>query len=220
MKSIIELKNKHQGDDIYILASGKSVDFFNEDFFDNKIVIGVNQSYKKIWCDYLIRKEVKFIKESLETESIVIVSEYDSGNLNSGENKLNTNKIEHENLYYFEHNDNLHDKVDVSVFGGDKIVVSFSTITSAIHMAAYMGAKNIILIGHDCGTLDGEMTFKGYYNTIKDTPWSNWDQYKSWLKIIENQTILVKEQVKKHYDANVVSVIPFVSLNLENKIYR
>ena len=185
MKSIIELKNKHQGDDIYILASGKSVDFFNEDFFDNKIVIGVNQSYKKIWCDYLIRKEVKFIKESLETESIVIVSEYDSGNLNSGENKLNTNKIEHENLYYFEHNDNLHDKVDVSVFGGDKIVVSFSTITSAIHMAAYMGAKNIILIGHDCGTLDGEMTFKGYYNTIKDTPWSNWDQYKSWLKIIE-----------------------------------
>ena len=219
MKSIKELKDKHVGEDIYILASGKSVDFFNEDFFDGKIVIGVNQAYKKIWCDYLVRKEVKFIKESLETDSIVIVSEYDSGNLNSGEHKLNTNKIDHENLHYFEHLDNLHAGINISVFGTDKIVVSFSTITSAIHIAAYMGAKNIILIGHDCGTIDGEMTFKGYYNSIKDTPWSDWGQYKNWLKVIESQTVEVKKQIKTHYDANVVSLNPFVSLNLENHLY-
>ena len=219
MKSVVELKNKHEGEDIYILASGKSVDFFNEDFFENKIVIGVNQVYKKIWCDYLVRKEVKFIKESLETDSIVIVSEYDSGNLNSGEQKLNTNKITHDNLYYFEHLDNLHSKIDTSVFGTDKIVVSYSTITSAMHIAAYMGAKNIILVGHDCGTIDGEMTFKGYYNSIKDTPWVAWDQYKNWLKVIEGQTIIVKQEIKKHYDANVVSLIPFASLNLENHLY-
>jgi len=82
-----------------------------------------------------------------------------------------------------------------------------------------MGAKNIILVGHDCGTIDGEMTFKGYYNTIKDTPWSNWAQYKNWLKIIEDQTIEVKKQIKYHYGANVLSLNPFVSLNLENHLY-
>lgn len=219
MKSILSLKNTHKDEDIYVLASGKSVDFYNEDFFDGKIVIGVNQAYKKIWCDYLVRKEVKFIKESLETESLVIVSEYDSGNLNTGGEKLNTNKVDHDNLYFFEHLDNLHTKIDTSVFGSDKIVVSFSTITSAIHIAAYMGAKNIILIGHDCGTIDGEMTFKGYYDSIKDTPWTDWKQYKNWLKVIEGQTKIVKEQVKKHYGANVVSMLPFVSLNLENHSY-
>lgn len=219
MKNISGLKNIHAGEDIYILASGKSVDFFDEDFFDGKILIGVNQAYKFTWCDYLVRKEVKFIKQSIETDSVVIVSEYDSGNLNSGEQKLNTNKIDHPNLYYFEHLDNQHARLDTSVFGTDKIVVSFSTITSAIHIAAYMGAKNIILIGHDCGTIDGEMTFKGYYDSIKDTPWVSWDQYKSWLKIIEGQTIEVKKQVKKHYGANVVSMLPFVSLNLENHLY-
>jgi hypothetical protein len=219
MKPILSLKDIHKDEDVYILASGKSVDFYNEDFFDGKVVIGVNQAYKKIWCDYLVRKEVKFIKESLETESLVIVSEYDSGNLNSGTEKLNTNKVDHDNLYFFEHLDNLHTKIDTSVFGTDKIVVSFSTITSAIHIAAYMGAKNIILIGHDCGTVDGEMTFKGYYDSIKDTPWTDWKQYKNWLKVIENQTKIVKEQVKKHYGANVVSMLPFVSLNLENHTY-
>lgn len=219
MKPILSLKDIHKDEDVYILASGKSVDFYNEDFFDGKVVIGVNQAYKKIWCDYLVRKEVKFIKESLETESLVIVSEYDSGNLNSGTEKLNTNKVDHDNLYFFEHLDNLHTKIDTSVFGTDKIVVSFSTITSAIHIAAYMGAKNIVLVGHDCGTIDGEMTFKGYYDSIKDTPWTDWKQYKNWLKVIENQTKIVKEQVKKHYGANVVSMLPFVSLNLENHTY-
>lgn len=220
MKSILSLKNNHKDEDIYILASGKSVDFYQEDFFAGKTVIGVNQAYKKISCNYLVRKEVKFIKESLETGSLVIVSEYDSGNANSGSDKLNTNKVDHENLYFFEHLNNLHTKVDTSVFGSDKIVVSFSTITSAIHIAAYMGAKNIILIGHDCGTIDGEMTFNGYYDSINDTPWMDWQQYKKWLKVIENQTRIVKEEVKKHYNANVVSMLPFVSLNLENHSYQ
>jgi hypothetical protein len=32
-----------------------------------------------------------------------------------------------------------------------------------MHLAAYMGAKNIILIGHDCGTLNGEPNFKDYH---------------------------------------------------------
>ena len=105
METIKKFKIIHKGEDIYIIASGKSLDFIDETFFDDKILIGVNQAYKKIWCDYLVRKETKFIKDSLDSESIVFVSEYDSGNLNSGENKLNTNKIEHDNLYYFEHLD-------------------------------------------------------------------------------------------------------------------
>jgi len=220
METIKKFKDIHKGEDIYIIASGKSLDFIDETFFDDKILIGVNQAYKKIWCDYLVRKETKFIKDSLDSESIVFVSEYDSGNLNSGENKLNTNKIEHDNLYYFEHLDNGHTNIDTSIFGTDKIVVSFSTITSAIHIAAYMGAKNIILVGHDCGTIDGEMTFKGYYNSIKDTPWQDWKQYKNWLKVIESQTIIVKNGIKKHYGSNVLSLNPFVSLNLENHIYQ
>lgn len=220
MKTITELKNIHIGKDIYVLASGKSVDYYPIDFFNDKIIIGVNQAYKKVWCDYIVRKETKFLNESLKQDSIVIVSEYDSGNLNSGPEKLNTNKINHEDLYYFEHNDNKHTEIDTSVFGTDKIVVSFSTITSAIHIAAYMGATNIILLGHDCGTINGEMTFSGYYNGIQDTPWSTWAQYKQWLKVIESQTIIVKNEVKKHYNANVVAMLPFVSLNLENHIYR
>jgi hypothetical protein len=220
LKEITELKGRHSGEDIYILCSGKSVDFYDEDFFRGKTIIGVNQAYKKTRCNYLIRKESKFIENSLETGSIVIVSEYEGGSLNSGEHKLNTNKIDHPNLYYFKHNNNLRNIIDTSAFGTDKIIVSFSTITSAMHIAAYMGASNILLIGHDCGSINNELTFSGYYESIADTPWLNWTQYKNWLKVIEEQTIIVRSELKKHYNSCVVSLSPFVSPNLENNIYK
>ncbi len=217
MKNIKELKNIHEGKDIYIIASGKSVDFINLDFFDGKIKIGVNQVYKKIKCNYLVRKEIKFLEDSLNSGCKVIVSKYNCGNISS---ILNESKTLNDNLYYFDHLQNRERVIDRSVFGTDNIVVSHSTITSAIHIAAYMGAKNILIIGHDCGTLNGELTFDGYYDSIKDTPWTNWDQYKSWLKDIESQTIELKREIKKVYNANVLSINPFVSMNLENNIYK
>lgn len=43
----------------------------------------------------------------------------------------------------------------------NKLIVSYSTITTGIHLAAVMGAKNIILVGADCGTIDGMSNFDG-----------------------------------------------------------
>jgi hypothetical protein len=221
-KHISLLKDKHLNEDIYIIASGASMDFIDPSFFDEKITIGVNQVYKKFDCTYLVRKEVKFIQPSLVAGSIVIVSEFDSGNLNSGEHKLNTNKVEHPNLYYFEHLDNLHDKVDTSVISkdSDKMVVSFSTVTTAMHIAAYMGAFNIILCGHDAGVLDGKMNFDGYVDKITDTPWQNWGQYRNWLRVIEGQTLAVKKALEDCYDINIVSLNPFINFGLEGHRYE
>ena len=44
---LIDFKNKHKDSDIYIIASGKSLDFIEPNFFNNKITIGINQVYKK-----------------------------------------------------------------------------------------------------------------------------------------------------------------------------
>lgn len=221
-KPILLLKDKHLNEDIYIIASGASMDHIDPSFFEGKTTIGINQVYKKFKCTYLVRKEVKHIQPSLATGSIVIVSEFDSGNLNSGDHKLNTNKVEHPNLYYFEHLDNLHDQVDTSVIREDsnKMVVSFSTITTAMHIAAYMGAFNIILCGHDAGVLDGKMNFEKYSDSIADTPWQSWDQYRNWLKVIEGQTLKVKQALQSIYDLNIVSINPFINFGLEGHKYE
>jgi hypothetical protein len=80
-----------------------------------------------------------------------------------------------------------------------------------------MGAKNIILIGHDCGIIDGEPNFKGYHtDSTYKIVWRNGKQdYINWLSNIEQQTITLKQLLAKQYNANVVSMNPFINFWLE-----
>ena len=148
MKELKDFKNIHQNLDIYVLASGKSVDYIESSFFDNKIVIGINQAYKKIPCQYLVRKENALLDDVCmkNPSSIIFISKGNKGQLNSKNLKSCEVLSSCENIVIFNHLKNENTKV-VFPQEEDYLVVSYSTITSGIHLAAYMGAKNIILIG-------------------------------------------------------------------------
>jgi len=222
MIELKEFKDIHKGKDIYILASGKSVDFISNDFFNGKIVIGINQAYKKVKCKYLLRKEYKLLGEviKLNPNTIHFISKGNCG----GNNNINLNYIIQNKLnkvVVYDHNPNNH-ILPSFLPKSNMLVVSFSTITTGIHLAAYMGAKNIILVGHDCGTIDGECNFKDYHteNTYKIV-WRNGKKdYINWLKQIENQTIQLKSLLKKEYNCNIYSLNPFINFNLEGHVYK
>ena len=222
MIELKSFKDIHKNEDIYVLASGKSVDFISNDFFNNKIVIGINQAYKKVKCKYLLRKEYKLLNHviKLNPESIHFISAGNYGeNNNTNLNYVIKNKLK--NVVVYRHNPNNH-KMPNILPKPNKLVVSYSTITTGIHLAAYMGAKNIILIGHDCGTIDGECNFKDYHTaqTYK-IAWRNGKQdYVNWLKKIENQTIKLKSLLKKEYNCNIYSLNPFINFNLEGHKYK
>ena len=217
MKNIKELKDLHKGEDVYIIASGPSIDYINPSFFNNKITIGVNQVYKKVECTYLVRKEKSKLKYSIEnTKSSVICSEFSHG----GKHVKNTQGLEKLDFYYFKHFQNKFNKIEFTKLKEDMIVVSYSTITSAMHTAAYMGATNIILIGHDCGLINGKHVFEGYYENIDETPWKNWNEYKNWLTKIEEQTLSVKSFLKSKYKCEVYSLNPFINYNLDGNMFR
>ena len=101
----------------------------------------------------------------------------------------------------------------------DELLVSFSTITSGIYLAAYMGAKNIILVGHDCGTIDGQSNFKNYHSKESRLQKST-DSYNVWLRKIEKDTIILKQFLKDKYKCNIYSLNPFVSFRLEGHIFK
>lgn len=219
------LKDRHKGADIYVIAAGASCDYLDPSFFDGKIVIGVNRVFKRFRCDYVVCKETPGRESEelmLEQGIIPVVSKWDSGDIKKGKRRLNVHVFSHPNCFFFDHLENEHEKVDLSVIGtDDKLVVSYSTITSAIHLAAFMGAKNIILVGHDCGLVDGKAAYTGYYTDLqKETPWQNWDEYQKWLAVIEGQTLKVKERVGQVYGCNVYSLNPFINFGLEGHTYR
>lgn len=208
MQNIYELKDKHLGDDIWIIAAGPTMDYVDQSFFDNKISIGVNQVYRKYHPDYLLRKEADGFVDAISIGTPLIMSRYNCGSYRCG---LNPKAAD----YVFDHEDNEHTEVNLEVISLDskKIVVSYSTITSAIHVAAVMGAANIILCGHDCGMLDGKSRFDGYPEAIMGDK-----RYRSWLSEILPQTLAVRDRIKEVFGCNIFSLNPFVGLNLEGHV--
>ena len=189
-KNITDLKNKHKDEDIWIILAGSSMDYINTDFFNNKITIGQNQVYKHYPCNYVVMKDC--MEEPRFPRSI---EELD---------RLEKTLIYCE--YYKGYSTN------------QKNVVK-STVTSLMHIAAYMGAKNIILCGHDCGKLNGNLYYEGYME--KD--WvsaENWSGINSWMGSLQKQTQLVRKYLMENYNCNIHSLNPFLNFGLEGNRYE
>jgi hypothetical protein len=213
VKPITELKNIHEGYDIHVVASGASAGYIDDSYFENKIVIGVNQVYKRfINLDYVVRKENLWMDTARKFADMLgfklIVSRHDCGTLDY---KLNSGGD-----YVFDHPDNSAKEINLDPVGSEnQIVVGYSTITSAIHIAAYMGAANIILVGHDCGLLDGQINFPGYNEAH-----GGQDFYRQYITQIEPQTIALRERLTEVYNCNVYSLNPFINFGLEGHRYE
>ena len=225
-------KDIHLNEDIYVIGSGKSCDYIDESFFNDKITIGINQVYKKFNCKYLVRKEFHLIDEVLKNmkDSLLFISRGNAGNLgNKNKDYIESKKIYNNKVIIFDHDQNCgcvsnpdnikkinHTNFDKSK---NKLITTSSTILSGVHLAYYMGAKNIILVGHDCCKINGESNFENY-NSITDIKkvWKNKEQYDNWISKIESQTIHIKNLLKNNFNVNLYSLNPFVSYNLERNI--
>lgn len=217
-----ELRNIHKGEDIWILLAGSSMDYLDPSLFENKITIGQNQIYRHFPCNYVIMKDCnekpRFPESLAELDKLntpVLYSEYYKGH-----NKLGKNRVALENSFYFKHNprrEHLHIELENLLDG--EIVVSRSTVTSAMHVAAYMGAKNIFLCGHDCGTIDGKKYFKDYMQNDWVSA-ANWNGIDTWLSKLENESKLIRDYLKEKYDCNIHSLNPFLNMNFESHTYK
>ena len=143
----------------------------------------------------------------------ILTSNFDR--LDSEHCKNHTDHFNREHLQ--NHSGNRINEVFPSI-GTNKIIVSRSTITSCMHIACYMGAKNIILCGHDCGAIDDN----NYMKNLAIEKWTsgpNWDGLNNWLSAIENDTINVRRELENYYGCNIYSLNPFVNFGLEGHSY-
>ncbi len=210
-QSAVGLKSAHPGSDIWVIASGPSAGFIDPGFFDGKITIGVNRVWSRFKTTYIVVKESVVLQAAIDgaNGAKVIASRFNCGEPGYQESKA------HGQFYYFEHGKNGLEQVDLDVIGTDQIVVSYSTITSAMHLAAYMGAKNILLVGHDCGSIDGQINFVGYpENLMKSESF-----YRDFLSRIEPQSQAVRTRLQQVYGCLVYSLNPFINLGLEDHSY-
>lgn len=96
---------------------------------------------------------------------------------------------------------------------------SSSTIVTGMHLAAFMGSKNIIIIGHDCGFIDGKMHIQGYDKSnavMKGTNYVKWMQHAK----VERKTLDARKLLKDFWGVNLYSLNPFINFGLEGHVYK
>ncbi len=218
-QNILSLRNIHKNKDVYVLGSGGSLNFIDPKFFYKKITVCVNEVGETYLptTKYVVTKyhpeAIKFAQQMPNVD--VIVSRGSLG----GPHYPALPVLK--NLYTFDHNTNKDAATSVVAdwpLEDGSLYVSWSSITSAMHFGAYLGAKNIIMVAHDCGELDDKSWVDGYvYDTWDKT---KVEEAKERNKQFEIQSIAVKGKLKKLYGCNVYSLNPFINYNLEGVKYR
>lgn len=215
-KPIVSLKDLWAGQAAYVIGSGPSMDYYPDGFFNGKKTIGCNRVYLKYTTDYIVAKEL--LPDELMTihqrGSKPVTSRHHYGNIKYAPHVYNLPGVDH---YVFDHKTNQHTVIDWSILGTDQLIVSYSTITSAIHLAAYMGAQDIYLCGCDAGEMDGRLNYDGY-PSVTSPEQSEW--YKQFLRDMRRQTIDARDQIQRHYGCCICSISPFVNMAHEGHTYR
>jgi len=213
---LIDLKDRHKNQDIYVLGSGGSLGFINKSFFDNKIVICTNFTIDFVnegQNRYLVAKEpsVEMQHVAIKKKALIITCERHSGNAKSPLNTI----VYPEQTVIFQPNTNVLKDKDQTV----ALERSSSTIVSSIHLAAFIGAKTILLVGHDCGWLDKRVHLKNYNESKAVTPPN---AYPRWMKNsnVEAKTLSAKNILKQIWGIEMYSINPFINFGLEGHGYK
>lgn len=221
------LKNKHMGSDIWVLGSGASLNYVEPSFFENKITIGLNHVGVKYKITYAFLKDM--VKNGFSelpncsnppfNSDYIIASEWDKGGLGS---KLNTDPTLNpvyakymDKFYFFKHIKNGFGNMSVVHKDSDEMFISTSTITSAVHLAGYMGAKNIMICGHDILAIDGKLFFDEYTNK-SSVVWQDFMINRD----IRNDTVMLRETMAEVYGTNVYTLNPFIGFDVEGHKYE
>jgi hypothetical protein len=223
--TIDNLKDRHEGQTVYVLGSGSSLGFIEPSFFADKITItmplvctiyGINPTY-------VFNHHHEPIEIGLETGATCVVLERDCESRKLWEGPQPDNLRFFTPAYYWcltephgncvdphghEFDPFKHPPLEGSLLYGS------SSLHGAMHLAAYLGAKFIVLVGADCGSIDGN-------HRISDYEMESSEQYTQWIWSIYNEHHrLVKNWLKENYDCNVYSLNPFINFNLEGHTFE
>ena len=219
MLTLDDFDNIHEGSTIWVFGSGATLKFLDPEFFVDKICVSTNlvTEHFPLAEYYLFSHYHPAIKRQLDDARMVTAFTHDlcstrwSGTLHYGEGEWCFGHPQPDNVVV-----NVLSFTQPPGSGFDpfrhtkpgELVFGSSSIHGSIHLAAHMGASNIVLVGADCGTIDGINRIEGY--PAGHTPW----------QLYNNHLIAMKKWVKETYGANVYSLNPFVNFNLEGHTFQ
>ena len=199
-----DLAGTHAGETVWVLGSGPSLNFIDPTFFTGKTVVSTNF----VGLQLGIRPQFVFThyhddaSELIDTADVTVTLEWDCVTRQPWRFRM------HPSLVLIPQ-DSPHPPGQAwNPFTShppreDSLAYGSSSLHASMHLAAWVGAAHIVMVGADCGAIDGEHRLVGYPKG--DRPWQIYNQHHQYMK----------DWLIQKYGVTVYSLNPFINLNLE-----
>jgi hypothetical protein len=198
-----DLASAHYGETIWVLGSGPSLNFLSPQFFDDKTTVSTNLSAHTLGFqpDYVFSHYHRWARElSATMEKVTLKRDTLSLEEWAGDVPDDVVLIEQDN---YNPPGSAWNPLTTHPPKACSLAYGSSSLHGSMHLAAWLGAAHIVLVGADCGTIDGDNRVAGYP-----------DGHKLWSLYNEHHK-LMKEWLVREYGVTVYSLNPFVNFNLE-----
>ena len=199
-----DLRDKHAGETVWVLGSGPSLNFIDSGFFADKVVVSTNFAAQvmKIRPQFLFTHYHENAQELLDTADVVVTLEHDTMT------RLTWQSEPHASLVLIPQDSPNPPGIHWNIFGAhtprdDSLAYGTSSLHGSMHLAAWLGASHIMMVGADCGAIDGEHRVLDYPEG--EQPWDMYDRHHREMK----------QWLEQNYGVTVYSLNPFINLNLE-----
>jgi len=205
---LTELTDTRKGETAFVIGSGKTLDYYDPAFFDDKLTIGVNSgwSLRLDRVDYMVTKYHPIATEWVDSDRVgtTVVTRGLRGH-------RNLQPLTDDRMVVVDHNENSVERWD-GEWPEDGLVATHSSITTAMHLAAVLGARSLVMVAADCGTLDDDTNSEGHTNERDFASESVWrEKFQSF----DRQNQKVANILRERYGLAVMSMLPFVTPNME-----
>jgi hypothetical protein len=202
------LDGAHAGEDVWVVGSDASLDWFPDGFWVGRTVVCVNEPH--VPCRYVVSKADSdgrvgpawLAQKVVECPDVVfVVSRHPNGS-----RRIAPVELSGPNVVLFEHHENrVADFVADRDIPGERgmLLVSWSTLGSAMHLAARMGARTVFMAGVSGGAFGGAESLSARQGAAAGP-----------IQQMSAQTQPIADRLRVMYGTEFVTVVPWANLRL------
>lgn len=206
-----DLKDSRKGETAWVLGSGGTLNYLDPSFFDGKLVVSTNLGPVRFGIkhpQFVFTHYHGMAEEALDHAGVVVTLARDTLTQKPWPGDVPHRLVLIPQDTYVGPSDRW-DPNSTHRPRPDSLAYGSSSLHGAMHLAAHIGAAHIVMVGADCGVIDGQVNLDGYpvLGGAGDT-----DRI---LSLYERDHNRMKQYLVSTYGVTVYSLNPFINLNLE-----
>lgn len=213
-----DLSGMYAGETVWVLGSGGTLNHLDPAFFADKVVVSTNLGPVRFGVErphFVFTHYHSIASEALALGSVVVALACDTKTQQAWGGGKPDNLVLIPQDSYVGPSDRW-DPNSTHRPRSDSLVYGSSSVHGAMHLAAHVGASHIVMVGADCGRLDGTANLAGYALLGDGAGGPEQDRI---LSLYERDHKRMKQYLVDTYGIGVYSLNPFINLNLEGHTF-